>query len=613
MTFIILPDVEGAPLGKIGADRFGKVLEHRSGRPWIIGDWQEPEVVEACSGRTRVVLLGAVGVSSRELQRRIATVRSIEDLDPLSLAVPGSYHMLASVDGRMRVQGTLSTARHVFYGRFGEVVVVADRPQALARAVGADIDVDRLPLHLLAPFGPPWPLSEETLWKGVYSVSPGNYLSLSERGVAGVTRWWSPPSPASPLREGGERVRAALEAAVRARTGGGGPVAVDFSGGMDSTSLAFLAAEHSSQVVTVHTEALGSANDDAQWAERCRQALPDSRHLVVRRGTAPALYSPLEKARLDDEGPLSFARARSHYEDIARRVAGTGARYHLGGVGGDELFQPSVLNLTALLRSAPLRTLPHIRRFRHRYRWSLRRAARVLERQKPYRAWLAECADRLTGGRSWGACPDTDWEIAPRMPPWASERAIRRVAGMLREAAQRGAAPLDELPVNHEMLRLMQVNGRAMRMNSRIAEHFGVVLEAPYCDDAVIQAAMSVRLEDRVAGEQPKPVLAEAMRGLVPHVFERRTKGDASVEIYTGIRRNRAELDRFCRESRLAELGLIDAEAMREVVLGLHADTRPLMPFDATLGTELWLRGVEGPSGSPIRAGEGNEGGLVAE
>ncbi|WP_161634163.1 asparagine synthase-related protein [Nocardiopsis potens] len=521
--------------------------------------------------------------------------------------------MIASVDGRIRVQGTLSTTRHVFYRRIGGAVIAADRPQALAWAGEAEVDEERLPLHLLAPFGPPWPLSEGTLWKGVDSVPPGSYLSLLRHGGARATRWWSPPSPDLPLREGGEQVRAALETAVRARTGGGEPVAVDLSGGMDSTSLAFLAAEHSSPVVTVHTEALGSANDDAQWAERCRRSLPDARHLIVRRGTAPALYSPLEEAGLDIEGPLSFARARSHYEDIARRVAGTGARYHLGGVGGDELFQPSVLNLTALLRSAPLRTLPHIRRFRHRYRWNLRRAARVLERKKSYQAWLSECAERLTGDRSWGASPDTDWEIAPRMPPWSTERAIRRVAELLREAAQDGAAPLDELPVNHEMLRLMQVNGRAMRMNSRIAEHFGVALEAPYCDDAVIQAAMSVRLEDRVAGEQPKPVLAEAMRGRVPHVFERRTKGDASTEIYTGIRLNRAGLDRFCRESRLAKLGLIDAEAMRDVVLGLHADTRPLMPFDATLGTELWLRGVEGPGGPTIRAGDGDEDGLVAE
>jgi asparagine synthase (glutamine-hydrolysing) len=59
------------------------------------------------------------------------------------------------------------------------------------------------------------------------------------------------------------------------------------------------------------------------------------------------------------------------------------------------------------------------------------------------------------------------------------------------------------------------------------------------------------------------------------------------------LRRHRGELLALWEDSRLAQLGLIDAEVVREIC------TRPLPPelqfggLDQTVACELWLRSLE--------------------
>jgi asparagine synthase (glutamine-hydrolysing) len=127
-----------------------------------------------------------------------------------------------------------------------------------------------------------------------------------------------------------------------------------------------------------------------------------------------------------------------------------------------------------------------------------------------------------------------------------------------------------------------------------MATRFGVTLAAPYYDDRVVEAGLAVRPQERITPWRYKPLIIEAMRGVVPdESLTRQTKANGSGDEEPGLRRHRADLLAMFEDSRLARLGLIDAGAVRETL------ARPLPPslqlgmLDQTVACEVWLRSLE--------------------
>lgn len=596
MTLLILPDSDNTrsvELSRLELDN-AQVKLHPSGRPWIIGDWSAEDLVEAELTDARICLFGPTTTSKEQLKRMFRSVTSTADIDTLARRIDGSVLLASSIGGTLRVQGPVSTASKFFFLTEGKTAVVSDRAHVLSQLSTGEINEANLALALLSPYGAPWPLSEETLWKGVVSVPGGYALTIQANGSRSIDRWWHPPGPEFSLEQGAARVAHAIETAVSARTEGSQrPVCADFSGGMDSTTLAFFAADQAASLVTVHNEPLGDANDDTSWAERCALELPNATHVKIARGSGPHLYSNLNVDGVDLDGPSPFARARDTYDYLAQITARAGAKYHLGGVGADELFQPTVLTIAALAQTDLKKTLPHVRRFRHRYRWNLRETRTIFSKIPRFHRWLASSSDMLESPRTWSSAPDIDWEVGPRMPPWATSQAVEEVRQRIINSASAQPEPLSPLPVDHSIIRLMQVNGTAMRFNNKIAARHGVRLEAPFADDRVIEAALSVRLEARLADGRPKAVLERATRGRVPYVFDRTMKGDYSAEVYDGLKQGRPALDELCDDLALGKAGLVSALTLRRIITGLHPDVRPLTPLDSTIGLELWLRAAK--------------------
>ncbi|MFD6331144.1 asparagine synthase-related protein [Streptomyces niveus] len=595
MEFVVLPDhpagAEALALAPSPGVPRPKLIEHHSGRPWLVGDWPDDEIVCVSAGPRRLVLLGCAKVRQDVLAARLGQVRSLADLDGPARLAAGSFHLVASIDGDVRVQGTLSTACQVFYAKVAGVTVAATRPDALADRIGASVDEERVALELLSPFGPPEPLSEGSVWRGVRSPRIGHCLEIGRNGAGRTRRWWTPPAPERPLGDG-DFVREALFDAVAARGAGQPVVSADLSGGLDSTSLCFVADRTDvAPLTTLHYESHGGRGEDLTWARRAAAELPRARHVEVRPEDTPDWYAPLARTPHDREGPLMFVRSRATVEHQADLVSSLGARRHLQGVGGDELFLPSVMSLHGLIRRAPSVALPHVRALRSRRRWSLAKTVRAMVSAPSYPRWLAGQVEELATERIWGS--GAYWEIEPKLPPWITADAAATVRRQLREAVAAGPEPLSALPAQHEMLWINRINGTAMRRNSRIGARSDVTFHAPYTDDRVLEAVLSVRLADRVAPGLLKPVLARALDGVVPAgILHRTGKDDASPALYAGLRRRRAELLDFAADTHLARLGLIDTAALRRMLIGTHADTRPLMPFDPTLACELWLRAV---------------------
>ncbi|GAA0608793.1 lasso peptide isopeptide bond-forming cyclase [Kutzneria viridogrisea] len=591
--FAALPDCERArPAALVLRPSARCVLNHPSGRPWLLGSWSPHEILHARTRTAAVALLGLAGITGEELSRKLARCGDPSAFD----AVPGSFHLIAALDGRLRVRGTASGVRRVWHACVAGVTVAADRGEVLARAIGADIDERVLAARLVAP-ALPHGLSDLSPWRGVHSVPADRYLLAERDGRGSTVRWWSAPDPVLPLGEGAREVRDALTAAVSVRTRLGGTVSADLSGGMDSTSLCAIAAHGAARVVSVVEEPRDPEHEDILWAARAARQV-DTEHRVLAAGSRPMMFAGLAPGAgewTDPELPFPWIRGRQKLAHLGEVVAGSGARVHLAGHGGDELFSLPVAHLHGLVGDRPLASLRRLRGYRAMGRWPLTSVLAGLRDRSTYRQSLRVGADLL--GSPWprGQRPDFGWSIEGRMPPWATRVAVQAARALYGEVA----GEVEELAADraqHRALHEARLASAAVRQADRLMRRHGVPLEVPLLDDSVVAAALAVRIEDRGAPHQFKPVLAEAMRGIVPgFILDRRSKGEFSAEVYAGFRAHRAGLAELFADSVLARRGLIDDRLVRELLVSVHHAPSSFIQLDPTLACESWLRTLEEP------------------
>ncbi|MFI0371961.1 asparagine synthase-related protein [Actinomadura sp. 1N219] len=570
----------------------------------VVGRWREDEVTWVAAGPRRIAVLGCAAADPRILTAALRRAHDVADLDGLLRSLPGSFHMVAAVDGTVRVQGSVSTACQIFHARLGPVTVAANRPDVLARLTGAGIAVEVLTLQMLAP-AVPYPLNETPVWDGVRALPFGTCLELTA-GRARERQWWTPPAPEIPLAECADRVRSVLSEAVAARTRAGGTVSADLSGGLDSTSVCFLMAAHAAgpgapRMVTLHQESLNAGNDDLGWARHAAEAMPDAEHLVLPDKEVPPMFTGLSEPDSDAEAPLFRTHVRAMIRHSAQVLAAQGSTVHLTGDGGDELYFADPAFLHTLARRHPWSWIRKMRADRSLNRWTLTATLREIARNRPYGRWLAACADTLTDplpkpSRN----PEIEWDSTVRMPPWATPAAVEAARSLIRGAAQ--AAPMSPLRCSHVALRGLRKGGEAVRRTGRITEAHGISWQAPFLDDRVIEAALSIRLEDTSAVDGYKPSLTAIMRGTMPDsLLARRTKAEFSQAAYLGLHENLDELLGLCDDLRLAALDLVDADAFRAALLALYPSSMGLTVLLRTLACEVWLRSLPATAAaSPI-------------
>ncbi|WP_192809459.1 asparagine synthase-related protein [Actinomadura rudentiformis] len=530
----------------------------------------------------------------------------LSDVDRLARSLAGSFHLVVAIDGWVRAQGSHSTACQIFHTRVGSLAVAANRPDSLARLTGAGMAEDVLAIHMLAPSAP-YPLNERSVWQGVEALPLGHYLELAPGGQGRPVRWWRPPSPDVPLEEGADRVREALEQAVGARLVRGGTVSADLSGGLDSTSICFLAAPRAESFMTIHRESGDTGNDDRLWADRAVAAMPRAEHIVLPAQGVPPMFAGLSGPDSDAEAPFSRLHVREKIRHTARVISDGGSSVHMTGDGGDELFFASPAFIHTLARRRPLKAARKMRVDRAIFRWKLGATVREMLDNRSYGTWLAECARSLTDPLPKPfESPEIGWDASVRMPTWAAPAAVDAVRRMV--AAASGSEPMSPLRSEHTALRGVRKGGEVIRRTGRVTSLYGISWQAPFLDDRVIDAALSIRIEDRAGSGGYKPALIRVMRGAVPEeILHRETKAEFSQSAYAGLRKNRGELLDLCDDMRLAELGLIDADAFRAAVLGLYPNSQGILFLLRTLSCEMWLRSLPGgkpsPEGKPITEG----------
>jgi asparagine synthase (glutamine-hydrolysing) len=198
-----------------------------------------------------------------------------------------------------------------------------------------------------------------TLYQGVRRLDPGTALAL-ERGGTRELRYWAPRF-SEPLSESepqlSEHVRASLQHAVARKLSPGGLTGVLMSGGLDSSSVAALAAAAAPGRVRAQAAVFPEhpAVDESDLIAQLREALqlPGITAEVRAGGMLANALESLEEWQLPLRSWGDFWAL-----PLLRAAAASGVQVTLGGDGGDELFGARDLLLADRLRAGhPLHAL----------------------------------------------------------------------------------------------------------------------------------------------------------------------------------------------------------------------------------------------------------------
>lgn len=178
-----------------------------------------------------------------------------------------------------------------------------------------------------------------TLIEGIASLSAGETIRVRKGSITQREVYWSPawmmpkPTPASSVPDI-KRLRAELERLVREQLISDVPIATFLSGGIDSSVVTALAAQHADRPIRTFTVCFEEPElDESRYARALAQRYSTVHH-EIRLSEAEVLRAlPRAVNALD----LPSADALNTYI-VSQAVAAAGMKVVLSGLGGDELF-----------------------------------------------------------------------------------------------------------------------------------------------------------------------------------------------------------------------------------------------------------------------------------
>lgn len=171
--------------------------------------------------------------------------------------------------------------RPLYWAQAGEFLLFASEPDALlaSEMTRASVDRDVLAQVVRQGYVPPG----RCIWQGMESLAHASVLRWQIDGVPDVSRWWVPPQVDRSLRGISDAVswfRGALERSVQDQLVADVPVATFLSGGIDSSTVAVLAARHHPDIAAFAFDMPGDSE------------LPFARAVAERHGIDLHVYRP---------------------------------------------------------------------------------------------------------------------------------------------------------------------------------------------------------------------------------------------------------------------------------------------------------------------------------
>lgn len=398
----------------------------------------------------------------------------------------------------------------VFYAWTRDTLVFGSEIKALLAAGGVTRDLDDQALSEYLWYGNAF--EERTIYRAVRAVPPGHWL-LVEDGKSRLEAWWrveewvnrrSPPDCAAATIA----VRDAVYSAVSRQLVSDVPVGVFLSGGIDSSSIAAVAARAS-------PESIKSYSVGFDFAAGVNE-LPKARRVAAKLG----LQHHELQVKGDDLEEVLVALVRAHDEPFAdaaniplyllARALNGSVKVVLQGDGGDEMF--GGYRRYALLRHADIWKLCS--------GWAARLVRVGLGAHGRRVARLAEAAGSLDAAMRMALLLTVETLHDPPTAMLAPDARERLERGTDPFAAFRRCAARfsDADPVQQMLLTdiTLQLPSQFLTKVDRATMAHGVEARVPLLDERIAEVAVGLPSEYKVRGSEKKIVLRDAMRGSVP-------------------------------------------------------------------------------------------------
>lgn len=486
--------------------------------------------------------------------------------------------------------------RPLFYAELGSTLVVAS---AIGGILEHPLSSKELNLPSVAEAMAGYISSDNsTCYHSVSRLHAGQTLVREGKGRVRTKRHWEAPTfhsgSALSLEEAAEQLRDMLSIAVAERLSHVGTSTVWMSGGRDSTAVFGAGMDvirRRSLATDLRPVSISYPVGDSGREDEVINAVAAHWNVPVKWlsiSDIPLLDPPVEHAARRDE-PVAHV-FESAYRALATATASMGSHVALDGVGGDQLFLRSNVQLADLFRTGSWLALARDWKaaglgnsgFVSFFQWAV---------QPVLPTSMLLGARRLRHGRPLGA-----W-LRRRVPSWinasfAEEHELAEYDRVL-APRRRGEA------VGSTESRWYFTDPFfpcVFRLGAECALEHGVELRSPLYDRRIVEFAATRPASDHPIGVEGKRLLRHAMRELLPPpVLASREERTGTPQDYAGNALwnflNVPFNERF-PSSALANLGLIDVPALERARMKFLRISSPdlRLPLLLTLHTELWLR-----------------------
>lgn len=398
---------------------------------------------------------------------------------------------------------------------------------------------------------------EETLYRGVLRLPPAHFL-LVRPGQLRKEKYWD-LDPAREIRYPTDRDYAEhflllFKEAVRCRLRSHGPAAVTLSGGLDSSSVVGMAQslyrEGALAYPGFETFSLafpGLPCDESNYINDVVRMWDIKANVVCPAESDTSCYAD-QVRRYHDVPDYPNGTMFDPLSALAREK---GFRVLLTGLGGDDWLTGSAYHYADLLRELRLFEL------RRQARFDSRVSGIILPSFPILRLGL------------WPLLPRTARRAIKRIlgrdgvPPWIGLQFAQRTH--VNERIRKDVARPQFSSIAQQDLLDTGTSGwqtHFLEIEDRAASWFGLEERHPFDDRRVIEFALALPEDQRWRGDQPKFILRQAMRGLLPETVRQRvSKADFSHTFVWAFQSQGGE--RLFDSLTIASLGWVDGAQVR--------------------------------------------------
>jgi asparagine synthase (glutamine-hydrolysing) len=525
--------------------------------------------------------------------------RGLEDLE-------GSFALVVhdANEGRLFAQRDPLGAWPLYWidqGQGSSIVLSTSLEALVTRQPGRSFDIESLARFLIQPFPGAELPGEQTVYSSIRRVVPGTIVGFDAAGRVTRYPYWdwtarieSHGALSIDIDAAGDRFLDLFRQAVRQRLGtGAGPVAAHLSGGMDSSGVACVARDWIAEgakagpapaPLSTLTMAFagGPLAGERAYAELVvRQGGPIAPHfLPADSALAFAWFDRPIPAHDEPYGGLFGLASEELLVDAADRA---GAATVLTGLGSDEILEGDPSYLADLVRQGHWRTA-----------WQ---GALAWAEARNQGLTTVLCRHVLEPLLPW---PERDWHA---IPPWIRPEFARKTA-MKNLAAEQARVP--------RRSRALLALGNAIGDWSGwyLAAPRGIQIAHPFRDVRLIGFALGVPAALKAIPGRRKPLLATALRGVLPEAIRLRREKRGFNDLYgRGLVKHLQKLEELVETSPLISLGIIDPPVLIEALHRAAAGVGTAIGctrINQTLALSAWLdQTTTRRTGTPSSAGAG--------